>query len=519
MQFGSHVSRRRAMQNMELHEIPPLQFLSFRRSWFNHQFQSLTVQELEVSGTGSYGVTMDLQKSLSSIVGSQAVLQDPDSLQEYGRDWTRYYTPTPKAVVFPQNTEQVIQLVKWANSERVALVPSGGRTGLSGAAVAKNGEVVVSFAKMNRVLDFNPTDMTITVEPGVITEELQRTVAEKGFYFPVDFAARGSSQIGGNVATNAGGIKVVRYGLMRDWIASLEVVTAQGDHLKLNNSLIKNATGYDLRHLFIGSEGTLGFITQITLKYTHPPKPLSVMVLGVSNTESVMKVFESFRKNTSLMAFELFTDKALKVVLEGHSELSAPFETQAPLYLLVEYEQVDTGSDDRAIQCFEECVEKGWVMDGVLSQSETQSKNFWALRELISEACSRYTPYKNDVSVKISKVPEFMAAVDKTMTNSYPDLTVVWFGHIGDGNLHINILKPKDLPMPEFVKRCQDVDKMLFQHIQNFNGSVSAEHGVGLSKKPFLHFTRSPEEILYMKAIKKVFDPNNIMNPGKIFDL
>lgn len=462
---------------------------------------------------------IDIQNELSKIVGPTAVLSDPDSMIEFGRDWTRYYTPTPKAVVFPKTTDHVIALVKWAKLNSIALVPSGGRTGLSGAAVAKNGEVVVSFEKMNKILDFNKTNMTITVEPGVITETLQNEVSEKGFYFPVDFAARGSSQIGGNVATNAGGIKVVRYGLMRDWIAGLEVVTGNGDHLTLNNSLIKNATGYDLRHLFIGSEGTLGFITQITLKFTHPPKPLSVMVLGVPDTQSVMNVFQEFRKHTSLMAFELFTDVALATVLEGHSELGKPFETPVPIYLLVEYEKQNEASDDEALACFESCVEKGWVLDGVLSQSETQSKNFWALRELISEACSKYTPYKNDVSVTISKVPEFMSAVDKTLTAEYPDIKVVWFGHIGDGNLHINILKPKELPMPEFVKRCQQVDQHLFQHIQNFGGSISAEHGVGLSKKPFLQYTRSVSEISYMKGIKSVFDPAGIMNPGKIFDI
>lgn len=462
---------------------------------------------------------MEIQSELEKIVGTSAVLCDPDSLTEFGRDWTRYYTPTPKAIVFPKDKSEVLELVRWANKASIALVPSGGRTGLSGAAVAKNGEVVVSFSKMNKILELNETDMTITVEPGVITETLQNEVAEKGYYFPVDFAARGSSQIGGNVATNAGGIKVVRYGLMRDWISGLEVVTGKGDILTLNNSLIKNATGYDLRHLFIGSEGTLGFITQITLQFTHPPKPLSVMVLGVPDTQSVMNVFQEFRRQTPLMAFELFTDKALSTVLEDHSELGKPFDTPVPIYLLVEYEKTDAHSDENALQCFEACVEKGWVLDGVLSQSETQSKNFWALRELISEACSKYTPYKNDVSVTISKVPQFMSAVDQTLSTAYPDIKVIWFGHIGDGNLHINILKPRDLAMPEFVKRCQQVDQLLFKHIQSFGGSISAEHGVGLSKKPFLQYTRSTSEISYMKAIKSAFDPNNIMNPGKIFDV
>lgn len=460
----------------------------------------------------------NITQDLTSIVGANNVLNDASSMTEYGRDWTRYYTPTPRAVVFPQTTDHVVKIVQWARKNKISLVPSGGRTGLSGAAVAKNKEVVVSFAKMNKVLDFNETEMTITVECGMITEALQNYVSDKGYYFPVDFAARGSSQIGGNVATNAGGIKVVRYGLMRDWIAALEVVTGTGEILNLNNALIKNATGYDLRHLYIGSEGTLGFVTKVTLRYTHPPKPLSVLVLGVPDTECVMKIFAEFRKRTALMAFELFTDKALETVLESHTELSKPFETAAPLYLLVEYEKLNDQSDDEALSAFEKCVEEGWALDGVLSQSETQSKKFWALRELISEACSKYTPYKNDISVTISKVPAFMKKTNEVFLNAYPDLKVIWFGHIGDGNLHINILKPKDLAMDEFVKRCQQVDVLLFKTIQDFQGSISAEHGVGLSKKPFLHFTRSPQEIAIMKGIKKVLDPDGIINPGKVFD-
>lgn len=460
----------------------------------------------------------NLIQNLSKIVGPQNVNNEASTLLEYGRDWTRFYTPTPVAVVFPQTTQQVLDLVKWARSTKTHLVPSGGRTGLSGAAVAKNGEVVVSFTKMDKVLEFNDTEMTITVEPGLITESLQKIVSDKGYYFPVDFAARGSSQIGGNVATNAGGIKVVRYGLMRDWIVGLEVVTGAGDILSLNQGLIKNATGYDLRHLFIGSEGTLGFITKVTLRFTHPHHPLSVMVLGVPNTESVMKVFEEFRKKTDLMAFELFTDKALNTVLESHTELSKPFDTSCPIYLLVEYEKLSPAADDEALTLFESLVEQNLVLDGVLSQSEKQSRDFWALREFISEACSRYTPYKNDISVTISKVPAFMKATDEVLTKAYPNLRVVWFGHIGDGNLHINILKPKELSMDEFVKNCQKVDELLFTQIKNFGGSISAEHGVGLSKKPFLHFTRSKGEIAYMKQIKKAFDPDGIINPGKVFD-
>jgi len=343
-------------------------------------------------------------------------------------------------------------------------------------------EVVVSFEKMNQILDFNKTNTTLTVEPGVITEAVQNYAEEKGYYFPVDFASRGSSQIGGNVATNAGGIKVIRYGLIRNWIAGLKVVTGTGALLSLNNSLIKNASGYDLRHLIIGSEGTLGFITEVTLNLTKKPPSSKVLLLGVPSLESVMEIFQVFRDSNEILAFELFTDTALKYVLEA-TDLKKPFEEEAPIYILIEVETPSDLQEELALKSFEQCVEKDWVLTGVISQNQTQAKEFWRLREDIAESLSKYTPYKNDVSVSIANVPAFMMETDSVLKNQYPDFDVVWFGHIGDGNLHISILKPSNIPMSEFVNRCRQVDKTLYETIKKFHGSVSAEHGVGLSKK------------------------------------
>jgi FAD/FMN-containing dehydrogenase len=459
---------------------------------------------------------MEIIAELKKILDPQRVLNDPESLVQFGQDWTRYYKPNPVAIAFPKTTAEVQKIVLWANENKISLVPSGGRTGLSGGAVAKNGELVIAFDKMTKVSEVNRLRSTFTCEAGVITEDLQNLVKEKGYYFPVDFASRGSSQIGGNVATNAGGIKVVRYGLMRDWVAGLTVVTGSGEILHLNQALVKNATGYDLRHLFIGSEGTLGFITEIELKVTKPHDHLNVMVVGAPNLESVMNVFAEFRAHTRLMAFELFTDVALQLVLDHFSNLKKPFETPCPIYLLVEFESSNDEEAAKGLECFERCVENGWVIDGVLSQTEAQARDFWSLRENISEASSHYTPYKNDISVTIDRVPDFMKSTDEILKKNYPNFRVVWFGHIGDGNLHINILKPKDLPMNEFVSGCQKVDKDLFTKIQEFSGSISAEHGVGISKKPFLGFTRTESEIKLMKQIKTAFDPNGIMNPGKM---
>lgn len=451
-----------------------------------------------------------------NFLSKDQIKTDKDSLETYGKDWTKHIVAKPLAIVFPKTTEEVQKLVLWARKSKTALVPSGGRTGLSGAAIATNGEIVVSLEKMNKIISYNAIDETISCEAGVITEQLQDYAKEKGKLYPVDFAARGSSQIGGNVATNAGGIKVVRYGLTRDWVAGMTVVTGQGEVLKLNNALVKNASGYDLRHLFIGSEGTLGFITELEMKVTQPSKDLSVFVFGVPTLEAVMNIFEAYKTKLSLTAFEMFTDIALKYVVQS-TGLSKPFETGTPYYVLVEVENQSEKSLEDAMSVFEHCMEQGWVEDGTVSQNAQQAKDLWRLREDISEATSAFQPYKNDVSVRISQVPEFLTEMDQILKQQYPDIEVVWFGHIGDGNLHINMLKPKTMDEAEFLDKCQNANDILFKTIQKHKGSISAEHGVGLTKKPYLHYTRSEYEILTMKAIKKVFDPDGILNPGKVF--
>lgn len=454
---------------------------------------------------------------LSSLnLKTHQIKTDTDYLKLYGKDWTTYFDIHATAVVFPESTIDVVNIVQWARLHKIGLVPSGGRTGLSGAACALDGEVVVSFEKMNRIISFNEIDGTAEIEPGLITENLQEFAKTKNLYYPVDFAARGSAQIGGNIATNAGGIKVLRYGLTRDWIVGLEVVIGTGEILNLNNGLIKNATGFDLRHLFIGSEGILGFITKAIVKFAPKPPPTKVLVFAVDELQSVMKVFSEFKRDHQLQAYEMFSEKALVKVI-SRTQLSRPFETQADFYVVCEVECPTENSEEKIMNTFSSCLEKGWILDGVISQSETQAKIFWRYREDISEALSAYSPYKNDISVTISKVPDFMKDLDTVLKSAYPSWEVIWFGHIGDGNLHINILRPEGLSKEAFVKECRQVDTLVFESIKKYSGSISAEHGVGLTKKAFLTYTRSQTEIDMMMGIKKVFDPDLIMNPGKVF--
>ncbi|UFQ97526.1 FAD-binding oxidoreductase [Pseudomonas wenzhouensis] len=455
-------------------------------------------------------------EELKTLVEPGKVLTDADSLDTYGKDWTKHFAPAPCAIVFPKTIEQVQAIVRWANAHKVALVPSGGRTGLSAAAVAANGEVVVAFDYMNQILSFNEYDRTVVCQPGVVTKQLQLFAEEKGLYYPVDFASSGSSQIGGNIGTNAGGIKVIRYGMTRNWVAGLKVVTGTGELLELNKDLIKNATGYDLRQLFIGAEGTLGFVVEATMRLDRAPKNLTAMVLGTADFDSIMPVLHAFQSKLDLTAFEFFSDKALAKVL-GRGDVPAPFESECPFYALLEFEASTEEVANQALETFEHCVEQGWVVDGVMSQSEQQLQNLWKLREYISETISHWTPYKNDISVTVSQVPAFLKDIDAIVEANYPDFEVVWFGHIGDGNLHLNILKPENLSKDEFFAKCAVVNQWVFETVQKYNGSISAEHGVGMTKRDYLHYSRSPEEIACMKAIKAVFDPNGIMNPGKIF--
>lgn len=434
-------------------------------------------------------------------------------LDYWGRDWTRSFEVSPLAIVFPTSTEQVVELVRVANAKGYYLVPSGGRTGLSGGCVASNNEVVVSFDRMNRILGFNSIDRMVRCQAGVVTAQLQQYATEQGLFYPVDFASSGSSQIGGNIATNAGGIRVIRYGLTRDWVAGLKVVTGSGEVIDANNGLIKNATGYDLRHLFVGSEGTLGFVIEAEMQLRTPPEPQRVMVVCVSSLNDLLSILQCFQQSLELSAFEFFSDFAMSKVL-NHRGLDRPFSTITQYYALLEY---DESATDVATQAFSECVENGWITDGVLSQSESQSERLWELRDGITESIAADTPYKNDISVRISEVPGFLDDVGDVVTTHYPDLEVCWFGHIGDGNLHLNILKPPDVGILEFQDRCREINPLLFELIQKRGGSISAEHGVGLLKRDYLSFSRYPGEISRMKAIKSAFDPNGVLNPGKIF--
>ena len=454
--------------------------------------------------------------SLRQAIPALALKTAPADLEHYGRDWTRRWTPAPLATALPDSIGQVQALVRWANAHGVAIVPSGGRTGLSGGAVAARGELVVSLERMNRVLGFDAVDRTLTVQPGAVLQTVQDAAREQGLAYPVDFGARGSCTIGGNIATNAGGIRVIRYGNTRDWIAGLKLVTGSGELLELGRSLVKDASGYDLRQLVIGAEGTLGIVVEATLRLADPPPPAQTMLLAVPSFEVLMDVFALFRGRLRLQAFEFLTDRGLEHVLAHGGQ--NPFDAVHPWYVLTEYDAAAEADQADALAVFEQAAEHGWVLDGVIANSEEQARQLWRLREGITEATARYRPYKNDVSVRVAAMPAFLAEAQALLGASYPDFEVVWFGHIGDGNLHINVLQPDGSDDDEFLRQCAHVTELLAGVLQRHGGSISAEHGVGLLKKPYLSSSRSDADVVLMRAIRQAFDPRGIMNPGKIFD-
>lgn len=452
---------------------------------------------------------------LSKFLKKDQIQQEQSQLEAYGQDWLKQWNGKAGLILFPKTTQELVQIVQWARRHKYKLIPSGGRTGLSGGSTALHQEIVISFDKMNKIFDFNPWEQTLCAEAGVITQSLQEFAKEKNLYFPVSFASEGSSQIGGNVATNAGGVHVLRYGSMRQQVVGLEVVTGRGEVLQLGRGLIKNAAGYNLKDLFIGSEGTLGFVTKAILKLVNPPKNPQVFLLAVEEQKNILDLFKSFKKIIQPLAFEVFSDQSVDYVL-SHGNVKFPLENRWPFYILMEIEEKD---QDLALFVFEKAMEEDKIKDGTLSQNSSQAKSLWKLREDISESISSYQPYKNDICVRISKMSDFLNEMELILEKHYPDFEIIWFGHFGDGNLHINILKPENWDKKDFILQCEKVNDILFSLVKKFEGTISAEHGVGLLKKPYLSYACSQEEIQSMKSIKKIFDPDNILNPGKIFDL
>ncbi|NDD91077.1 FAD-binding oxidoreductase [bacterium] len=444
---------------------------------------------------------------------------DPAVLESHGKDWTKVYPPRPCAVAFPRSTEEVSRLLKLCSENKIAVVPSGGRTGLSAGAVAANGELVLSLDRMNRMEAVDPLSQTVRVQAGAVTEAVHQHCAPLGLTWPVDFASKGSSQVGGNISTNAGGVKVIHYGMTRNWVLGLQVVLMNGRVLELNGALEKNNTGLDLRHLFIGTEGTLGVITEATLKLTRLAGDPDVFFFAVKDMATVFQLFlEARRAPFTLMAFETLTHNCLEKVV-SHMKVRPPFDQPSGAYVLIEAER-PRSSDAREVmdQWLASLFEKELVTDGTLAQNPREARDLWKLREGIAESIMSGTfVHKNDIALPIATLEKFIGEMYSLFESRHSDFEIYLFGHLGDGNLHVNTLKPEGLSKEDFTARCKQADIALFELVQKYGGSVSAEHGIGLLKKDALHYSKSADEIQIMKAMKTILDPQGLLNPGKIF--
>lgn len=466
----------------------------------------------------------------SDIEYFQSVLQDPngvisneEDLDFYNEDWMRKYKGQSKLVLRPKTTEQVSKIVKYCNEKLLAVVPQGGNTGLVGGSNPVFDEIIISLASMNKIRSFDSVSGILKCDAGLILENADNALAEKGYIFPLDLGAKGSCHVGGNVATNAGGLRLLRYGSLHGSVLGLEAVLPDGTIYNSMESLRKDNTGYDLKQLFIGSEGTLGVITGVSILCPSRPQASNVALLAVSSYEAVQKVFVGARRELSeiLSAFE-FMDGKSQLLTGRHLQADHPIESgEYPFYVLIETSGSKKEHDDEKLEGFlETAMEDGLVDDGIIAQDETQLQSLWSWRESIPEASTiGGGVYKYDVSLPLSDLYGLVDAASAKLReanlvdiddDSKPVVEAIGYGHIGDGNLHLNVC------VREYSKEIENVlEPFVYEWIQSKKGSISAEHGLGFQKKNYIGYSKSDVEIKLMKDLKVHYDPNGIMNPYK----
>ncbi|KAJ1849346.1 D-lactate ferricytochrome c oxidoreductase [Coemansia sp. RSA 2611] len=448
---------------------------------------------------------------------------DAAELEGFNADWLNKYRGGSQVVLRPKTTEQVSQLLAYCNQERIAVVPQGGNTGLVGGSVAVHDEVVLSLRNLNRVRSYDDVSGVLVCDAGCVLEELDTYVGERGHVMPLDLGAKGSCHIGGNVATNAGGIRLLRYGSLHGSVLGVEAVLADGTVLDALSALRKDNTGYDLKQLFIGSEGTLGVITGVSVLTPRRPSAVNVAVLGVPSYANVQAAFARARARCGeiLSAFEFWDASCMSTVLH-HQGLRSPLADSYPFYVLIETSGSDKTHDDEKLGALlEELLENGVVEDGALAQDDAQIGKMWTMREGIPESLGKTGPtYKYDVSIPIPVLYDVVGEIARRLEReglyapgdaSRPVKLVCGYGHVGDGNLHLNVVAER------FKDRVTRVfEPYVYEWVASHRGSISAEHGVGLMKRDYLAYSKSPAMIDYMRRIKQVFDPNGIMNPYKV---
>jgi FAD/FMN-containing dehydrogenase len=472
-------------------------------------------------------IAHSLLERLASIVGPQGLVSAPADLEPYVADWRGIFRGNALAAVRPANTAEVAAVVKLCADTRTAIVPQGGNTGMCGAATphAGAGEIVLSLARMNRIIEVDPLDNTMTVEAGCILANIQQAAADVDRLFPLSLGAEGSCQIGGNLSTNAGGVNVLRYGNTRDLVLGLEVALPDGRVWNGLRALRKDNTGYDLKQLFIGAEGTLGVITGAVLKLFPRPATTATAWTAVPHPEAALELLALLRRDCGerITAFELISRNCLDLVLRHIPGTRDPLSRSHDWYVLAELSDARAGDTlrgdlERALGA---ALESNLVADVVLGENESQSRALWRLRETIPEAARGEAGmlYRHDISVAVSRIPQFIREARAALLERFPGANIICFGHLGDGNLHYNAFIPGRQRADAAAREASDVTTLVYDVVHRYEGSFSAEHGVGLAKLADMVRYKSAIELELMTTLKRTLDPHGIMNPGKVLEL
>jgi FAD/FMN-containing dehydrogenase len=450
---------------------------------------------------------MTLQKRLADIVGAANVLTAAEDTKPYYIDWRRQYAAAAECVVRPATTGEVAQVVALCARESVAVVPQGGNTGLVGGSVPTGArrEIVLALGRMNRIRELDALNDTVTVEAGCVLAAVQRAAQEAGRLFPLSLAAEGSCQIGGNLSTNAGGVNVLRYGTAREQVLGLEVVLPDGRIWEGLRGLRKDNTGYDLKQLFLGAEGTLGVITAAVLRLYPRPTAGATAWIALASPRQAVELLAALRERLGerISAFELVSRSCLEAVLSHVPDLRDPLRAPHPWYVLAEFG--DSGAPEELQQRLEQALAE---REAVLAQSGEQSRALWRIRESIPEA--QFANVKHDISVPVSRIPEFSDLAGQALAAEFPGVEIFCFGHVGDGNLHYNV-GPEGL-----VDKRAAVNRIVYDAVARLGGSISAEHGLGQLKREAIRSQKPPLELELMRRLKAALDPKGLMNPGKV---
>ena len=465
-------------------------------------------------------LSRDLLAKFIAIVGEKNAITDPAAQEPYLTEQRQLYRGHTPLVLRAGSTEEVSKILKLANDTGTAIVPQGGNTGLVGGQTPHNGEVVLSLARMDKIREFDAASNSMTCDAGVVLAKAQAAAADADRLFPLSLGAEGSCTIGGNLSTNAGGTGALAYGVARDLVLGLEVVLADGRIMHGLNKLKKDNTGYDLRHIFIGAEGTLGIITAAVLKLFPRPRAVETAFIGIPSPAAALELLSLVQARTGggATSFELMARAGIAMAIQHGINMRDPLSAPHPWYVLL---QLSSQSREglRAIMeaVLAEGAEKGLVEDATIADSIEQARAFWRIREFLPDAQKpEGGSIKHDVSVPVAKVPQFLAEADAACERLIPGIRPVPFGHMADGNIHYNISQPVGVERNAFLSRWYEVNHVVHEVVKKLGGSISAEHGIGVIKRELLPEVKDPVALELMRTLKKTFDPKGILNPGKV---